>query len=139
MRLIPTDPKLDLLSEVGLFTGLTRRELRDAAALVDVVGVPAGTRLVEQGRYGRQFFVIADGRATVVRDGDAVATLGPGDVVGEQALLTGAPRSATVTATTDMRLLVGSPRVFASLLARYPDLDESVRATAATRQTANAA
>ncbi len=134
-----SDRKLDLLAEVELLRGLSRRELRRVGALVNVVDLPAGAELVRQGSYGRQFFIIVDGTAEVVRDGVNIATLGVGDVVGELAMLSRERRTATVTATGPVRALVGSTREFWSLLGSFPNLATSVRDTAAVRTAANAA
>lgn len=133
------DEKLDLLAEVPLFDHLSRRELHAVARLLDVVEVPAGRELVREGTVGREFFVIIEGTAAVERDGRPVATVTAGDVVGEMSLLDGGPRSATVVASSDLRLLVGERRTFAPLL----DADERVRTrvleAVTTRQEANAA
>lgn len=108
--------KRDLLSRVPLFAGLGRRELDEVAQLADEVDVPAGTQLTREGAYGHEFFVIVSGRARVDRDGRRLADLGPGDFLGEIALIDGQPRSATVTVEEPSRLLVLGHREFNSLL-----------------------
>jgi CRP-like cAMP-binding protein len=81
---------------------------------------------MEQGQPGREAFVIVDGRATVKVGDIEVATVGPGDHVGELALLDGGPRTATVTAATDMTVLVISQRAFFALLDDVPGLARKI-------------
>lgn len=116
------DPKLERLEAIPLFAGCTRRELRTIGRLGDTATRDAGTVLIEQGGWGGETFVIVDGTVTVSRDGRLLATLGPGDVVGEIAVLAGGRRTATVTADTSVELLVFDPRAFKSLLAAAPDV-----------------
>jgi CRP-like cAMP-binding protein len=99
------------------FGELTPAQLRRVDQLVTPMEVPAGTQLVAEGAAARQVFVIVSGRAEVTIAGRHVATLGPGDVIGEMALLDRQPRSATVTASEPMQVLVADPRGFAALLA----------------------
>ena len=84
--------------------------------LADEVDVPAGTVLTRQGGSGQEFFVIVEGRARVERDGRHLATLGPGDFLGEMALLDERPRNATVTVDEPSRLLVIGHQDFHALL-----------------------
>ena len=98
MAAAPTDS----LSRVGLFNDLSKRELKDIAGSMQELRCPAGRDVVTAGKRGAAFFIIADGKAAVMRDGKEVATLGPGDYFGEIALLTGGDRNATVTALTDL-------------------------------------
>jgi CRP-like cAMP-binding protein len=94
---------IDVLKRVPLFSGLDNRELEQIANSMRERSVSAGDVVLEQGAGGAGFFVVDQGRADVTVDGDHVATIGPGDYFGEIALLTGSDRTATVTATTDMR------------------------------------
>ena len=83
--------------------------------------VAAGTTIVNEGDQGREFFVILDGTARVIREGRRIATLGPGSGFGELALLLdNVPRNATVVADTDMELVVVGQRQFAGLLDEVP-------------------
>lgn len=115
-----TDPKLDRLEAIPLFAGCTRRELRTIGHLGDLATREAGTVLIQQGGWGGETFVIVDGTVSVSRDGRELATLGPGDVVGEIAVLAGGRRTATVTAETPVEVLAFDPRAFKSLLAVAP-------------------
>ncbi len=117
---------LDHLLQVPLFSSCSRKELAKIARATDEVHVEAGTTLMEQGRPGREAFVIVDGTASVSVGGNEVALLGPGQHVGELALLDGGPRTATVVATSDMDLLVISQRAFVALLEDVPGLARKV-------------
>lgn len=113
---------MELLRGVSLFSACSDRELGRIASLADEVEVPEGKVLIRQGEAGREFFVIAEGRAKVSARGRRAKTVGPGVGVGELALLDQGPRSATVTAVTDMRLLVLDSRSFASLISQVPSV-----------------
>jgi CRP/FNR family transcriptional regulator, cyclic AMP receptor protein len=112
--------KADLLRNVRLFSTCTKRELARIAALVDEVEAPKGKVIVRQGDLGRECFVIRDGKAKVAIRGKRSAVLGPGSFFGEMSLLDQGPRSATVTAETDIQLLVLGSREFSSLVEEVP-------------------
>jgi CRP/FNR family cyclic AMP-dependent transcriptional regulator len=114
------DAKLELLGNVRLFSTCNRRELARIASLADEVDVPKGKVLIRQGEPGRECFVIAEGRAKATMRGKGTAVLGPGSFFGEMSLLDQGPRSATVTAETDMRLLVLGSREFSALINEVP-------------------
>jgi CRP-like cAMP-binding protein len=114
--------KRDLLRRVPLFAGLRDRDLAEIERLVDEIDVPAGSRLTREGAFGQEFFVIIEGSVRVERDGRELNTLGPGDFLGEIALLDGKPRSATVTTVEPSRLLVLGHREFHSLIDTRPDV-----------------
>ena len=114
------DSKAELLANVPLFSTCNKRELSRIASLVDEVAAPKGKVLVRQGDPGRECFVIADGKAKATMRGKGTAVLGPGAFFGEMSLLDQGPRSATVTAETDMRLLVLGSREFSSLVNEVP-------------------
>ena len=111
------------LQHVWLFSGCSKVEFRKIAKLHERVVVPSGTLLVEQGEAGLLFFVVLAGTASVARDGRSVSSLGPGDYFGELALLDDGPRSASVTSTTDMTLLVIRQRHFQRVLQASPAAD----------------
>ena len=99
--------RVALLRGGWLFSECTDDELERIAALAHGLRVPAGHVVVHEGDEGSEFFVVAEGSARVsVGDGTAVADLGPGSFFGEMALLDGGDRVATVTATTELELLV---------------------------------
>lgn len=128
-----TDPKLDLLREVPAFANLSTSKLRDLARLLDVVTLEPGRRLTTEGDLAHEFFVIVDGTAKVVRDGEDIALLDGGDVVGEVGLIRHEPRNADVVALTPVTVLVGSPRAFASLRDLLPGWSATVEADALAR------
>ncbi len=116
----PKDPKLELLHSVALFAGLGQRELERLGQLTDEIDVPAGKVLMRQGEHGDEMFIVASGGITVERDGRRIAERGPGMVVGEIALLSEGPRTATVTATEASRLFVIGHREFHELMDEQP-------------------
>jgi CRP/FNR family transcriptional regulator len=98
-------PRHAVLGVVPLFAEAT---VDDLAALADVateVEFPAGRTLVRQGDTGNGLFIILDGSVRIVRDGETLNTLGPGEWFGELAVLDRGPRTATVIAETDTRCL----------------------------------
>ncbi|HMK62614.1 MAG TPA: cyclic nucleotide-binding domain-containing protein [Acidimicrobiales bacterium] len=97
--------KIELLSSMPLFSACSQRELGQVVAVTVPGELPEGAVLTRQGQKGGLAYVIADGRAEVVRDGRRLATLGPGNVVGELSLIDGQPRSATVRALTPLHVL----------------------------------
>ncbi len=105
---------------------LDQSELDLLAGSLRVASFPRGTVLMRQGDDGPSMFVIVDGKASVTvhtRSGEsAVATLAAGDIVGEMSLMTGARRSATVTATRKLTALEITKPAFEALLERDPDL-----------------
>jgi CRP/FNR family cyclic AMP-dependent transcriptional regulator len=121
------------LGNVPLFRACTKQDLRAIARLADSDRCRAGEVLVKEGRRGNELFVIVEGEATVTRDGKDVATLGPGDYFGELAVLRPAPRTATVTATTDMELLIVTARELAILLTDVPLFSRKLLAGMAAR------
>jgi CRP/FNR family cyclic AMP-dependent transcriptional regulator len=120
------DTLLDRLAEVPLFSACSRKDLQIIARASDDVEVKPGRVLVEEGRAGHEFFLILDGSATVRRGNRKVATLGPGQYFGELSLLDRGPRSATVVADTDMKLLVLGHREFLGVLDDVPGLANKI-------------
>src|SRR5882724_4695876 len=102
-RVRPMDP--EPLRAIPLFSDFSDQELHQIAPFAEEIEVEAGTRLVKQGQFSYEFFAIEEGAAEVLRDGEHVADLGPGDFFGEMGLLEKDRRTATVVAKTDMRLI----------------------------------
>ena len=111
------DVKLDLLRTVPLFADLGRKDLEEVGRLADTVDLPAGKVLMREGQSGAEMFVIASGSVVVERDGKEIARLAQGDVVGEGALLSEGPRTATVTTAEPSTMFVLGHREFHTLLA----------------------
>jgi CRP/FNR family cyclic AMP-dependent transcriptional regulator len=103
------------LHSVPWFHACTEEQLADVARLAERLAVHAGEVLTKEGRIGRELFIILDGTATVTRSGRVINVLGAGDYFGELAAIDPAPRSATVTATTDLDVLIIGPREFEAM------------------------
>ena len=129
--------KLDLLKQVPLFEQCSKKDLQRIAQISDELDFRAGKVLIEEGERGREFFVIVDGEVEVRRKGSKIATLGPGDFVGEMALLSKVPRTATVTTLTEVVVLVITDRAFLDLMNKTPDLWLKVARALAERVGAN--
>ena len=119
---MPRDEKVELLRSVTLFGGLTNRELERIASLADIVDLPKDRVLLKQGELGWEMFVVVSGSAHVERDGQSLGEVGPGEVLGEIALLDGGPRTATVTLSQPARLLVLARREFQTLMDEFPEI-----------------
>lgn len=123
----------DQLAQVPLFRGLSHRQLRDISGLMTPIDLPAGAALTREGEVGREFLIVLEGEIDVSRDGKTIATRGAGDYVGEIALLDHRPRTATVTAKTDVVAEVLDRREFTALLEKSPDIASQIMAAMAQR------
>ncbi len=122
-------PKRDLgdwLAAVRLFSHCSTHQRRTIARHAQIAHFAAGTELVREGESGDAFFVILEGEAVVERNGIELARDGPGSYFGELSLLDGEPRSATVTAVTDVKVAVIGIRMFRTLLREFSDLAEQL-------------
>jgi CRP/FNR family cyclic AMP-dependent transcriptional regulator len=118
---------------VPLFRACSKRDLRRIASLADEIEVSRGKVLTRQGQPGWEFFVIAEGEAKASMRGRGTVPLKPGSFFGEMSLLDGGPRTATVTAESDMRLLVLSSRSFSALIDEVPTVGRRVLQAMAER------
>jgi CRP-like cAMP-binding protein len=125
--------KIELLKRVPLFSDCSKSELASIAQVADELGFPAGRTLIEEGKPGREFFVIADGTVEVRRGGRKLPLRGDSTSFGETALLSGKPRNATVTTTSPVRALVITDRAFKRLLQDVPSLAPKLLANLAER------
>src|SRR5690348_11383103 len=131
---IHPDPKQELLRSLPLFEACSANELKDVAAIADELILGAGRKLTTEGAQGREFVVLASGSAGVYKHGEKVATLGAGDFVGEIALLTGRPRTATVVVTEPALVLVIARHRFLELVDRLPGVRARLEAVLPLRQ-----
>jgi|SRR5271168_1443393 len=95
----------DRLKTIPLFSSLSDKALATVSAFASETLVSAGKRLVHEGDYSYELIVIDAGTADVVKGGEVIASLGPGDVFGEMGMLSGGKRTADVVATSPMRLI----------------------------------
>lgn len=116
----------DWLAGVTFFEGFSSDELARVAALSSEVEAKSGAMLTDQGDTGLDCFVIVDGEASVYVGGMHIASLGPGSMLGEMALVDHRPRNATVLADSDMRLLRFDAKHFRQLLDEMPKASERV-------------
>jgi CRP-like cAMP-binding protein len=127
------DQKTDLISKVPLFSRCSRAEIKEIAKLADEIDLREGKEMTREGALGREFFVLLDGTADVKKNSRKVNTLGPGDFFGEIALVSRAPRTATVIATSPIRALVITDRSFRRLLDDSPQVKTKVMEAMAMR------
>ncbi len=122
-----------MISRVPLFANCSKRELAEVASVADEIDVESGRELTREGAVGREFMILVEGTADVRRKGRKVAALRSGDFLGEIALVSGGPRTATVTTTSPARLLVLTDRAFRSLLDRSPRIQLKILQALAER------
>jgi CRP-like cAMP-binding protein len=127
------DAKVELLKKVPLFSKLNKQGLQQVAQIADELDLPAGKEMATEGDRGREFFVLLDGEAEVTKQGSRINTMRKGDFFGEIALVTKMPRTATVTATSDVDVLVITERDFDSLLKKTPEIGRSIAEALAER------
>ena len=112
-------PDIDL-STLSFFAGFDRHALDKIAAMGEPVEVESGAVITQQGEVGREAYVVTSGEVQVLVNGHAIATVGPGSVLGEMALLDLRPRSATLVALTDVELVCYGSRQFRTILDEMP-------------------
>jgi CRP-like cAMP-binding protein len=93
------------LRAVPVFAELTEDDLRKIATFANEDSVSAGATLLREGDFSNEMIAIESGTADVLRDGATVASIGPGDVIGELGVLEKEMRNASVVATSPMRLI----------------------------------
>ena len=127
------DGKVELLKKVPLFSKLDKKGLQEVAHIADELDLPAGKEMATEGDRGREFFVLLEGEAEVTKQGNRINTMKRGDFFGEIALVTKMPRTATVTATTPVDVLVITERDFDALLKKSPEIGRNVAEALAER------
>ena len=118
--------RVNFLKKVPLFSGLSQRHLREISKHADELQVETGEVLAKQGATGLEFFFIVEGKAKVEKNGKFIRQLSGGDFFGEIALIDGKRRAATVTAETDMTVLIVYKKSFSHLLDTIPGLQEKI-------------
>ena len=124
------------LKSIPIFAGLDKRELLRVAECAEEVRVAAGEQVLEEGRFAFEFFAIADGAVDVLRDGDLVASLGPGEVFGELAALSHGRRNASVVATAPTTVVFIRAQDFRHFAEEMPELGARIRRVVAERAEA---
>ena len=132
------DTKIDLLKAVPLFAGCSKTELQRIGSLADELDLGEGATLIREGERGREFIVVVEGTVDVTRKGKKIRELGAGDFIGEIALVSDVPRTATVTATSPVRLLVVTDRAFRGLVEQMPSIATKVLQSLGERLHADA-
>lgn len=125
--------KIELLKRAPLFAECSKVELREVALSADEIDLRDGYVLTREGKPGREFFVLVEGTARVTKNGKSIADLKAGDWFGEIALLTHVPRTATVTATSPVRVLVVTDRAFRRVVETMPRIALKVLASVGQR------
>jgi CRP/FNR family transcriptional regulator, cyclic AMP receptor protein len=125
--------KVELIKRAPLFWNCSKRELQQVAQLADEIDLREGKEMTRQGERGREFFVLLEGDADVIKDGRSINTLGSGDFFGEIALVADSPRTATVRATSPVRALVITDRSFRRLMQDQPEIQNKVLVALAAR------
>jgi CRP-like cAMP-binding protein len=114
------------LRSLALFESLGGDARRTVAQHADELDVGEGTELARQGEWAYEFFVIEDGSAEVLRDGDRIAELGPGDFLGEMGIVGKVVRNATVRTTSPARVIVMTAQAFRSMSQANPDVAQRI-------------
>ncbi len=123
---------VDRLEAVDQLRDCTRAQLEEVARLAERVQVGEGEVLAREGRIGREFFLILSGDVAVTRDGRRINSLGPGHFFGELAVMNQVPRNATVTALSEVDVLIIGPREFAAM-AEIPGFRDALFKSMANR------
>ena len=121
------------LARLPLFESLSKKECREVARRADEVDLEEGKHLVREGDFSYEFFVIEDGSAEVLIDGERVAELGPGDFFGEMGLLEHQQRSASVVASSPLTVVVMTGSAFRQVAREMPAVGEKISATVKER------
>jgi CRP-like cAMP-binding protein len=129
---------VEKLHSVDALRACTGAQLREVERLAERIQVGSGEVLAREGRIGREFFLILSGTAAVTQKGRRINTLGPGDFFGELAAMNPGPRNATVTALTDLDVLIIGPREFAAMAAIPGFRDALLKAMARRLRTVDA-
>jgi CRP/FNR family transcriptional regulator len=133
VRLFSQDTKAQALGRAPLFEGLSKKDLLALAKATEDLEVAAGKVLCREGSIGHEFFVIVEGEVEIVQKGKSIGTRRAPDFIGEIALIENVRRTATVTATTPLRLFVLTRQSFWGLVERHPQVERKILTTLAKR------
>ena len=122
------------LKSLPLFKGMSEEELKEISPFADEAEVEEGKHLVDEGDFSYEFMAIEEGEADVLREGQKVATLGPGDFFGEIGLLERDRRNATVVAKTPMRLITLTGWDLKRMEKSLPEAVQKIRETMEQRR-----
>lgn len=121
------------LRNVPIFKHLSKSELERLAGWLQVFSIPEGDLVVREGASAQEFFLIEDGEAAVLEDGERIAMLGPGDFFGEIGLLETGRRTASVIAATPMDVIVMYRNEFEQMKKELPTVADQIQAAIRTR------
>jgi CRP-like cAMP-binding protein len=121
------------LRSIPLFESLPRDARQLIAQHADQMEVPKGTELVRQGEWAYEFFIIETGAADVLRDGERIAELGPGDFLGEMGIVGKVVRNASVVTTVVSDVIVMTEQAFRSVARSSPDVASQIQAAVEER------
>jgi len=127
------DAKIEVLRRTPLFSGCSKGELAAIAAIADEVEISEGKAFIREGERGREFFAVIEGTVEVRKKGRRMKIKGGNEVFGEIALVSNAPRNATVTAASPVSAFVITDRAFEGLMRRLPRLQSKVLRSLAER------
>jgi CRP-like cAMP-binding protein len=136
--MLTREATVDRLELVDAFKGCTRAQLKQVARLAEHVQVGQGEVLAREGRIGREFFLVLSGTVRVTQAGREVNVLGPGSFFGELAAINPGVRNATVTAVSEVEVLIIGPREFATMAAIPGFRDALFKSMADRLRTADA-
>ena len=120
------DDAAERLSKIAFFEGFTPAELARVGTLIEEISAEEGAVLTEQGKPGQECYVIVEGEASVEIAGEQKAVVGSGTMIGEMALIDNRPRSATIRASTPMKLLAFDTKHFKTMLEEMPSANKAV-------------
>jgi CRP/FNR family transcriptional regulator, cyclic AMP receptor protein len=122
---------------IRLFSGLSKKELGQLAQHMDELTVREGEELATEGRFAHEFFVIEDGTAEVLQNGERIGELGPGEFFGEIGLLETKRRTASVRATSEMEVIVMFAPDFKKMERELPAVADRIRSAIRARLDSN--
>ena len=132
-RELMADPRTQAFSRVPLFNGLSVKELAAIASSAEERDAAPGDVLTEQGSAGDEFFIVDSGEIEIRQDGRELRRLGPGDYLGEIALVFGGTRTATAVAAAPSHLFVLHKDAFDRMIKSQPRIADKILATVSAR------